>query len=248
MSGKALAGSAAKTKRRAQLQTRGVDDELLLDELTSSIGLPGVPFYVHAPTCTGPLLTLPEDYAFVQVIDEKSARAVLRAYHTHACAGNPETTAGRDCALAHGWTAPQQALALAGHHPCEHSRPCNIAISMTHKDEPVGLLAMSLDKSSRHCSVQAIHVSPQHRGSLQLPRRMWDQTRACVAQVASGKRVRMVRFNLALPCCQSQQGAHFWMHRMGWDGTEHAKEAADQWMKGVKWSVGTYELWYEMPV
>ena len=39
-----LAGRAAKLKRRAQLTARGVSDTDLKEELTSSFGLPGVPF------------------------------------------------------------------------------------------------------------------------------------------------------------------------------------------------------------
>ena len=47
MAGKALAGRAAKLKRRANLVARGVDDEEMLDEMTAAIGLPGQPFYVN---------------------------------------------------------------------------------------------------------------------------------------------------------------------------------------------------------
>ena len=107
------------------------------------------------------------------------------------------------------------------------------------------MLAMSLDKSALSCSVQAIHVALRVRG-LQLPLHMWEKAKARVAEIARGKHVRIVRFSLVLACCQSQQGAHFWIHRMGWDGTEQAKQAAKELEKGVKWKPGEYELWYTL--
>ena len=50
--------------------------------------------------------------------------------------------------------------------------------------------------------------------------------------------------------CQSQQGAYFWIHRMGWDGTVlvEARQAADAWRNGQKWKVGEYELWDMMDI
>ena len=75
---------------------------------------------------------------------------------------------------------------------------------------------------------------------------MWERAQACVVEKARAKRTALVRFSLELPCCQSQQGAHFWMRRMGWDGTEDARKAAEAWGRGEKWGPGTYGLWYDM--
>ena len=244
--GTVLAGRAAQLKGRKQLVSRGVEDEGMLAELTASVGLPDVPFYVdtNATGSTGKLPPLPTDVALQLVEGEYAACGMVRAYHEHACCGKPNAKEGRDHALARGWTAPQQAFALAGHHPRE-TRKCNLAVCMHHRDELVGMLAMSLDKSARSCSVQAIHVALRVRG-LQLPLHMWEKAKARVAEIARGKHVRIVRFSLVLACCQSQQGAHFWIHRMGWDGTEQAKQAAKEWEKGVKWKPGEYELWYTL--
>ena len=51
-----------------------------------------------------------------------------------------------------------------------------------------------------------------------------------------------------MECSQSQQGAAFWITRMGWGGTEHAVQAAAQWKTGEPWKAGTYELWYGMHI
>ena len=157
------------------------------------------------------------------------------------------TLAGRDHALAQGWAAPQQAFALTGRNSGS-DRMCNISIGIDFLGEPVGVLALSLDKSARACMVQAIHVAPRLRGPMQLPAHLWEKALESVAEAARGKRSRSVRFSLEMPCCQSQQGAHFWICRMGWDGTEHARQAAQEWGLGVKWKPGTYALWYDLRV
>ena len=77
---------------------------------------------------------------------------------------------------------------------------------------------------------------------------MWERACARVAVEARAKRSPSVRFSLELPTCQSQQGAHFWMHRMGWDGTPDARKAAAAWGQNERWGPGTYELWYTMKV
>ena len=250
--GKVLAGRAAKLKRRSQLVTRaqGVPDADMLDEMTASVGLPGIPFVVDVDFSSGNSLpSLPAEYVVQHVIGEKDACDALLAYHVHTCNGRPDTKAGRDHALARGWAAPQQALALVGHHPGKPTHRCNVLISIHHRDAPVAVLPMSLTACARRCTVLAIHVQPRQRG-LQLPAHMWGRAQECVALIARRKArsVRLVKFTLAMPCCQSQQGAHFWIHRMNWDGTEEAKEAALAWHTRKKWKPGTYELWYEMPV
>jgi hypothetical protein len=250
-----LGGRAAKLKRRSQLVARGVEDEGMLDEMTTSVGLAGVPFVVNVDFSGDtslpslPLPSLPAEYVVHQVTGERWACDALLAYHKHTCDDSSDTNAGRDYALARGWAAPQQALALAGHHPGSSTHRCTVLISIHHRDAPVAVLAMSLTANARSCTVQAIHVSPQQRG-LQLPAHMWDTAKECVALIArrAARPVRLVKFTLAMACCQSQQGAHFWIQRMKWDGTEEAKEAALAWNTGKKWKPGTYELWYDMPV
>ena len=66
--GTVLAGRAAKLKRRAQLAARGVVDGGIIDELTASVGLPGVPFYVNAEAIcsTGELPPLPTDVVLLR--------------------------------------------------------------------------------------------------------------------------------------------------------------------------------------
>jgi hypothetical protein len=246
--GTVLGGRAAKVKRREQLLKRGIEDEDTLTELTAAVGMPGVPFYVDRQSvgCSGNFPSLPTDVTLRLVEGEHAACDAVLAYHGHVCHGTPNTTQGREHALARGWAAPQQAFALAGRHASE-TRKCNLAVFMHHGEELVGMLAMSLDASARSCSVQAIHVALRVRG-MQLPLLMWEKAKVRVAEIASDKHVRMVRFSLVLPCCQSQQGAHFWINRMGWDGTEQARLAAEEWVQGVKWKPGEYVLWYALVV
>ena len=112
----------------------------------------------------------------------------------------------------------------------------------------LGVLAMSLDQACRQCIVQTIHVSPAMRGPLQLPKRMWQYALHAVTEAATAVRSKEVRFVLETACCQSQQGAHFWIMRMGWDGSEDAMRAATAWGKGSKWNVGHYSMWYILRV
>ena len=242
MAGTVLSGRAAKLKRRADLVSRGVDDEEVLDELTAAIGLPGQVFYVNGSKGKK-LPQLPDNMQVRVSLGEHDACAANRAYHAFVCLGKPDTAAGRDHALAHGWAAPQQAFALQGRHPGS-VRQCNISIGIHCLGEPVCMLAMSLDSSARACMVQAIHVVPKQRGPMQLPAHLWAKALESVVETARGKGSRSVRFSLEMACCQSQQGAHFWICRMGWDGTEHARQAAREWGQGVKWKPGTYELWH----
>lgn len=255
--GKVLTGNAAKLKRRAQLVARGVEDANFLDDLTAAVGLPGQLFYVNGNSSN--LSTLPARFVVKLETGERAARAALLAYHASACNGKPKTKVGRDHALRNGWAAPQQAFALDGCHPGSDNRKhmCNLLVWVHEAQEPVGLLAMSLDAAARSCSVQAIHVAPRLRGPLQLPSHLWQEAKDCVRAIAHEKLKKLahnkcsvwtVRFTLEVACCQSQQGAHFWIERMGWDGTTHAKQAAKEWGKGVKWKPGTYQMWYKLPV
>ena len=244
--GKALTGQAAKIKRRANLVSQGFLDEEILDELTASVGLAGQVFYVNGSN--GKLPELPGNMRLKVRVGERDACAAARAYHAHTCLGSPGTEAGRDHGKAQGWAGPQQAFALAGKHPGSDEHICNMCITAEDQGEPVGILALSLDRSARGCAVQVIHVAKRVRGPMQLPAHLWAKALECVAETARGKGSRLVRFSLVMACCQSQQGAHFWMCRMGWGGTEHARQAAHEWGLGLKWKPGTYELWYELHV
>ena len=243
--GTALFGRAAKLKRRANLVVSGVDDEKI-DDLTTGVGLPGQAFYVN-DSKGNKLPELPSNMQVKVWLGERDARAAVHTYHEHMCLGAPDTKAGRDHALAQGWAAPQQAFALSG-RISGSAALCNISISIDCLGEPVGILGLSLHRSARSCIVQAIHVAPKQRGPMKLPAHLWKKALESAAEAARAKRSRSVRFSLEMPCCQSQQGAHFWICRMGWDGTEHARQAAQEWGKGVKWKPGTYELWYELDV
>ena len=82
-----LAGRAAKLKRRAQLAARGVSYEGMQEELTTSIGLPGVPFVVgiSAGCLVGSSGPLPGELVLQHVAGELAACEAVLAYHTHAC-------------------------------------------------------------------------------------------------------------------------------------------------------------------
>ena len=209
--GLVLAGRAAKNKRRSELVARGVTDADILDEMTTSVGLSGVPFVVDVASRKGklPTSTLPVGYELRQVIGEQEACDALLRYHSSMCHGSPDTQIGRDYALSRGWAAPQQALALAGHHPGFPTSKCNVLISIELKanadstTEPVAVLAMHLKANARYCSVLVIHVPPQQRG-LQLPALLWDGAKACINKIARNFHRAAVKFTLAIPCCQSQ--------------------------------------------
>ena len=237
-----LNGGAAKNARRAELVARGTPEDML-DELTAAVGLPGQPFYTtggarlqHGAT----LMELPEQFAVDVAQGQQAAQAALGTYHSQMCNGHPQTADGRKAALDRGWAGPQQWLALEGHHRSSR-RWCNLAITVRQDGEPVAILAISGGR--RKCVVQAIHAVPKVRGPLCLPQHMWERAKTCVRAQSKA----LVRCSLELPCCQSQQGAAFWITRMGWDGTDEAKQAAEAWGRGEKWSVGTYELWYTLP-
>ena len=113
--GKVLAGRAAKLKRRADLVSRGVDDEKILDNLVAAVGLPGQIFYVNGSN-SDKLPKLPGNMQVRVSLGERDACAASLAYHAHMCLGKPGIKACRDHALAHGWAGPQQAFALQGTH------------------------------------------------------------------------------------------------------------------------------------
>ena len=82
--GLVLAGRAAKNKRRSELVARGVTDADILDEMTTSVGLSGVPFVVDVASRKGklPTSTLPVGYELRQVIGEQEACDALLRYHS----------------------------------------------------------------------------------------------------------------------------------------------------------------------
>lgn len=244
--GKILNGRAAKLKRRAELKARGVQDEEDLESMSSTFGEPGFPYISSIDQ--DEVCELPSSLHLQVSSGESAACAALLTYHKHACMGMPDTPQGRDHALAQGWSGVQQALAIAGHHR-RSTRVCNMCVCVHGEEGMVGILAACLHSSMRSVSVLAIHVAPSMRGPLQLPNRMWQRACDCVAQEARMNGVTKVRFSLEIPCCQSQQGAYFWIHRMGWDGTVEAREAASAWQTHPgHWLPGDYDLWYELYV
>ena len=80
--GTALAGQAAKLKRRANLAARGVHDEEQLDELTAGVGLPGQAFYVN-DSKGNKVPELPSNMQIRVSLGERDACAAVRTYHAH---------------------------------------------------------------------------------------------------------------------------------------------------------------------
>lgn len=197
---------------------------------------------------------LPEG-AHVLVATGPEARAVLLAYHVHVCrgspataAGSPATAAGPDAGISLGWMAPQQHVALEG-APVGSRKLCNVVVSVRVQDAPAGVLAMHLDDAVRTCVVQAIHVIPIFRGPCQFPRHMWEHARTWVTEKAQAraKPSRLVRFSLETPCSQSHKACHFWISRMGWDGSVDAQRACLEYSSGVqKWRVGEYVCFFNL--
>ena len=108
---------------------------------------------------------------------------------------------------------------------------------------------MHLENAVRSCVVQAIHVMPSFRGPWQFSRHMWEHARTWVTQQARTKPSTLVRFSLETACSQSQQACHFWISRMGWDGSVDAKRACLEYSSGVKkWRVGEYVCFFNLRV
>ena len=84
-----LAGRAAKLKRRAQLTARGVSDADMKEELTSSFGLPGMPFFVGVSVdcLAGGAGPLPGGLELLHVAGELGAGWSLRTIFMPASPG-----------------------------------------------------------------------------------------------------------------------------------------------------------------
>ena len=96
-------------------------------------------------------------------------------------------------------------------------------------------MGLSLDAARRSYSVQCIQNAPEVHGPLELPQHMWKLACAHIIEEAQLKGSTRVRFTLESPDCQSQQAAsNFWISRMGFDGTEPARRAAQDW-ENAKW-------------
>ena len=251
--GKALFGGAAKNHRRAVLLRSGAGSfsGKVLDELIKSVGLPGqVTYTANCPyAMVSTLLPLPEASEIV-VTTGLGARHVLLVYHGSACSGSPDSEAGIADAIDRSWSAPMHRLAFEG-KSVGSKKVCNAVVCVHMAGEHAGLLAMHLDADVRMCIVQAIHVMPKFRGPWQLSRRMWELARSWVADVAREKKKKLVRFSLEMACSHSQQGCHFWITRMGWDGTADARRAANEYAcEGEKktWGTGQYECFYDLHI
>ena len=220
-----------------------------------AVGLPGHVFYPRREdqVSAGMLMEMPDDFTVAVAQGTENACAAALEYHAHLCNGDPDSEHGREHALARGWAAPQQAFALQGKKRTEGNRMegttryCNLVVRVYRAAEQVAILACSLSqRGQRGCLVQAIHAAPSVRGPLRLPERMWERAKRCIAEQALEEGRSEVRFGLEMACCQSQQGAHFWITRMGWDGTEEARKAAGAWERKEKWLVGQYVCWYDL--
>ena len=236
-----LSGRAAELKRKAALTARGVDEQ---EAETSARAMASSGIY-YSNGAAGELAPLPNGYS-LETYDGTTARDALSAYHTLLCNHAPADVAGREAALAEGWAAPQQRVALDGGIGDQH---CNlVVVARNSSGHRIGMIALSLAPDARRCSVLAIHVRDFARGTRRIPEHLWKAAKAAVDAEASGRKrpPARVRFSLELACCQSQQGAHFWINRMGWDGTEQARRAAQQWSSGVKSEVGEYVLWFDL--
>jgi len=240
-------------KRKAELLRRdpNLDSETIHD-LVAAVGKPGQIFYPKRKArheC--PLPQLPEGSHMSVVTGSHACAAVLRAYHEHACSGSPpRIPAGPEAGSLIGWSAPQQHLASEG-TPVGSRMVCNVVVSVSVQAELVGLLAMHLDDAVRSCVVQAIHVMPSFRGPWQFSTHMWVQARTWVSRVARVKPSMRVRFSLETACSQSQQACHFWIHRMGWEGSADAMRACGEYgdSSGVKkWRVGEYLCFFNLQV
>lgn len=236
-------------KRTADLLRRDPDlDSENIDDLLAAVGKPGQIFYTNRKThydCPLPKLPLG---AHVLVATGPDACAELFAYHAHACRGSPATAAGPDAGILLGWCAPQQHLASEG-TSVGSRKVCNVVVSVRVQGEPAGLLAMHLENAVRTCVVQAIHVMPSFRGPWQFSRHMWEHARTWVTEQARMKPSTLVRFSLETACSQSQQACHFWISRMGWDGSVDAKRACREYSRGVKkWRVGEYVCFFNLRV
>ena len=244
--GTALTGRAAVLKRTADLRRLSGLDSSSTDALVAAVGKPGQIFYTTRKAqhdC--PLPKLPEG-AHVLVATGPDARAVLLAYHAHVCSGSPATAAGPDAGILLGWMAPQQHLASEG-SAVGSRKLCNVVVSVRVQDEPAGLLAMHLDDAVRTCVVQAIHVMPSFSGPWQFPRHMWEHARIWVTEKARAKPSMLVRFSLETSCSQSHKACHFWISRMGWDGSVDAQRACREYSSGVKkWRVGEYVCFFNL--
>ena len=238
-------------KRTAELLRRdpNLDSETLHD-LVAAVGKPGQLFYPNRTLrheC--PLPQLPEGTHMSVVTGSDACAAMLRAYHEHACSGSPpRIPAGPEAGSLIGWSAPQQHLASEG-TPVGSRKVCNVVVSVSVLAELVGLLAMHLDDAVRSCVVQAIHVMPSFRGPWQFSTHMWVHARTWVSGVARVKPSMRVRFSLETACSQSQQACHFWISRMGWEGSADATRACGEYSdsSGVKkWRVGEYLCFFDL--
>ena len=208
-----------------------------------SVGLPGQRWLTDPTSLPRELPSLPTRISIVEYRTDQLAQAHLKSYNAAACDGKPHLEEGRVKGCNIGWAGPQQHLALHGRRSGD-SRSCNLVYVASDECMPCGVLAMSVDARYRKCVVLAIHVFPSYRGPYRLGEHLWWQAHAHVKQAAKHAQSHMVRFALEPACCQSFQGAHFWIKRCGWDGTTDARRAAES--TSAKNSLGQYDMWYVM--
>ena len=183
-------------------------------------------------------LALPAEFSMLSFVGEAPSLAALQTYDVcmAVAAATPEN----------GWSPVQQALAVNG-RTVSSGMVCNLCVRVQHAGVPVGILTMA--HKGRRCMVQAIHVIPCRRGHpYVLAERMWHEARELVRVAASQQGISKVTFSVESSCGQSQQAAHFWITRMGWEGSMESCRAAMEWQaaSSTPWSVGEYVMTYIM--
>jgi hypothetical protein len=270
--GKQLYGRAAKLKRGGELLARGTEQVNIEEEL-KGVGHAGEPFFVDRDVTT-PLGDLPERFSLVVSVGEDACTS-LATYHAACCQGAPDLTHGRDHALSIGWAAPQQRLALDG---CHKGGPqCNLVVMALDDEGPAGIMSAAYHWDS--CVVQVVHAMLRTRGTGRLPEHLWARTahelgvmplpqqpqhrgltkagsssrgmRAHARAGSSSTAQPRLRVQLEMGCCQSKQGAAFWMGRCGWDGSEDSRYALNRWQGGdtsYSSKSGHYAMWYDIDI
>lgn len=245
--GQVVAGGAAKKVHGSKLRKHYGEDFDLKEEHLAGVGLPEQIYYKdHRGQAASELEELPKVISLRVVTGADEVRQFLRDYHSMVCGFNEGTPAGRDFARdSRGWKAPQQYFALHGHNRGSVVS-CTHVVYVQQTTDYVAMLAIAMSASARSCAILCIHVMPSCRGPLKLPERMWTKAREMVSTLARRRKVDKVRFSLELAKCQSQQGAALWIGRLGWDGSEDAKRAAQAWHEGKKDVPGTFICSFEL--
>lgn len=121
-----------------------------------------------------------------------------------------------------------------------------VCISAAGSSQPLGICAVAVGR--RGCTLHVMHVLPHARGCGRLAERMWRRMCELLRERTVGEResTRVVR--LAVECGFAAKTAHFYMRRLGWQGSDDSQRAAAVWETGrsTNASVGEFEMWYQL--